>query len=175
VVMKKARDLETGLIRDYEHAPQTILASSQRCEPITEARVAQWNTRISEYLGVNVYWIVSKVEGKNRYNVFLRWPTIWSRVLNGRIISSWPSWPSLSIYPSFKVQNIIQTDSLIVRACRRNDLQSIQELFSSGRAHPNDTTSENRTLLYVCPHRWLVHGRMLIFLVCYLRREPQSN
>lgn len=70
--------------------------------------------------------------------------------LNGRISSSWSRAFCLPLLrPCFRVQNTVSANSEIVRACCEKDVSTINELVTSGEAHPNDTTEDNLTLLYV--------------------------
>jgi hypothetical protein len=62
-----------------------------------------------------------------------------------KILPTGPCWPHVT----FPVQNIVPEDSAVVRACRIGDLSTVQQLLSQGKAHPNDTTSENLTILRV--------------------------
>ena len=142
------QDFEQEKIRDY-HEPAAATKPHHRCSHIPETMMKQWNTRISNCLGVSVSVIVSRVRGRDKCTVFLRWPVFSSRILNGRITSSWSSWLSPSIDLCLRVHSTVPADSTIVEACRRNDILLIKELFLSGKAHPHDTTPDNLTLLYV--------------------------
>ena len=146
----KERDLEEGKLRGYLQSAAVISDSPRKFDKTCGTLIKQWNTPMSKYLGANACLIVSNLKGGNKYDVFLRWHLFFSQVLNCRIMTAWPTWPSLSIYPSFKIQNEVAMDSMIVEACCRDDVTLIKELLSSGKAHSNDTTTENHTLLYVC-------------------------
>jgi hypothetical protein len=111
--------------------------------------VQQWETTLMTYLGIQVCLIFSKVDGKNKYNVSVRWPLIRWKVLNGRISSSWSSWCTPTFRPCFRVQSIVPIDSEVVKASCNDDVSILKELFLSGKTHPNDTTEDNLTLLYV--------------------------
>lgn len=149
VAAMQEQNFEREKIRDYLE-PTAATKPHHRCSHIPETRMKQWNTRIRNCLGISVSMIVSRVKGRDKCTVFLRWPMFSSKILNGRIISSWSSWLSPSIDLCLRVHNTVPADSIIVEACRRNDVLSIRELFLSGKAHPHDTTPDNLTLLYVC-------------------------
>lgn len=124
---------------------QTVYSSAQRRNPVAQ----QWNPVVIRYLGIQVCLITSEIGGEARHRIFIRCPLIGPKALNGRISASWRSWFTPSFHPCFRVQNIIPESSDIVEACRVGDISTMRELFLSGGAHPNDTTSENLTLLYV--------------------------
>jgi hypothetical protein len=105
--------------------------------------------RVASSFGFTVCIIVSTVDEETKYNVFFRSPLTRSSKLNLSITCSWTSWIFPSAIPRFRIQNIIQETSLIVGACRRGDLDLMSKLFFDGMAHPNDTTTENQTLLNV--------------------------
>jgi hypothetical protein len=109
----------------------------------------EWESIATRYLGMNVLLIASEVDGKIQYSIHIRWPLVGTKVLNGRISSSWRSWFTPSIRPNFRVQNIIPLTSEIVKACCNGMDSKVNELLLSGEAHPNDTTENNLTLLYV--------------------------
>ena len=98
--------------------------------------------------------IISRDERRNIYSAYFRWPLKGVWILNWSLTSSWPTWPQLTIRSKFRVQNIVPADSEIVKTCSLriddNSLIKIRELFSSGKAHPNDTTPDNLTLMRVC-------------------------
>lgn len=149
VVMMKQRDSEHGKVEDVY--PTADLRSPQQCNPTQDTFVQDWDTRLHKYLGITAGMIVYYSDGKNKYNFFFRWPIFWSKVLNGRIESSWPSWPSLSIYALLRIQNVVPNDSVTVVACLQDDVTVLRSLCLTGKAHPNDTTPDNLTLLYVKP------------------------
>lgn len=107
------------------------------------SRPQQWKSKISNYLGIRMCMTVSRVEGKNKYTVVIRCPLMTQKILHGRISSSWPSWPNLSISPHLRVQNIVSEESEVVEACRNGNVCLVEQLFSCGKAHPNDSTMAN--------------------------------
>jgi hypothetical protein len=140
--------------------PRTEISNFLSCLPIStplpqppnhggDAYIQQWETTESTYLGIQVCLIASKFRGNNKYNLSLRWPLIGWKVLNGRVSSTWSSWYTPSFRPCFRVQNVVPTDSEVVKASCNNDPSKLNELLLSGAAHPNDTTEDNLTLLYV--------------------------
>jgi hypothetical protein len=150
--------LEAMRVRHFEEKIRARIepnssASSQRHANALKTRVTRWNTPLSNYLGAGACLIISKVNGESRYKAFLRWRTLCSIVLNGSISSACPSWLSWPLYSRFTFQHVVSVHSLAVEACGRNDLLLMRELLSTGNAHPNDTTTENHTLLHVCAHR----------------------
>jgi hypothetical protein len=48
---------------------------------------------------------------------------------------------------------MIPTDSEIVKACSNGEDSTVEELLLANRAHPNDTTENNLTLLCVSIYR----------------------
>jgi hypothetical protein len=147
LVVMKQQDLEQG--KDKGFFAGTSLRSAQQSNPTPATIVQDWDTRIHKYLGITAGMIVYKSDGKIKYKVFFRWPIFRSKVLNGRIESSWPSWPSLSICPLLRIQNIVSNNSSAIEACLQDDVPALRSIFLAGEAHPNDTTADNLTLLYV--------------------------
>jgi len=143
------RDLERGVVPGYIEPP-LVAIHLQRYDRNLAAQVQQFSAHIGSALCINVCLITTELGRKNEYNLFLRVPIAGWKVLNGRITTSWQTWPSLSICPYLRVQNVISEDSPILEACQRGDTALMESLFSTGRAHPNDTTVDNHTLLYVC-------------------------
>jgi hypothetical protein len=127
-------------------------SSFRRHDRTSKTRVARWNTPMSNFLGADACLITSTVDGETRYKVFLRWRSLPSIALSGDIASVWSSWLNWSLSTRFKIQNVVSVDSPAVDACRRNDVPLMRELLSSGNTRPNDITTENHTLLYVCAH-----------------------
>ena len=100
--------------------------------------------------GMGLRMIVSRTVMENDHNMYdwffkqsLRLPLSWGYVLTGRIrvLGLWPSRPMLCI----KQQNIIPCDSVIIEACKNNDMSTIRKHFTTGQARPNDTTLESLT------------------------------
>jgi hypothetical protein len=56
--------------------------------------------------------------------------------------------PGISFH--FRVRNIIPVSSDIVQACKSQDLARIREIFLRRAARPDDTTEDQRPLLWVC-------------------------
>ncbi|KAH7330013.1 ankyrin repeat-containing domain protein [Rhexocercosporidium sp. MPI-PUGE-AT-0058] len=104
-----------------------------------------WSKWLNRYFGMKASLIVSRGDFHNTYTMFFRWPLIWTRVITGRmtIHGLWPNRLSMSLRPL----QIISYESPIIEACKNNDLGVIQELFATDKAHPNDTTPDNLTLL----------------------------
>jgi hypothetical protein len=133
-----------------------LLSSRQRRPPTLNALVHKFDNWMTNYLGLDASLIISRDERRNVYSAYFRWPLKGAWVLSGSLTSSWPTWPELSIRSKFRVQNTVPADADIVKACSIADriddtsLIKIKELFSSGKAHPNDTTPDNLTLMRVC-------------------------
>ena len=102
---------------------------------------------LRKFVGLHASLVILKDEKGGTSRLFLRLPTSWTRLLMLRmkILPTGPCWPRVT----FPVQNVVPEDSAIVRACRIGDLSTVQQLLSQGKAHPNDTTSENLTILRV--------------------------
>jgi hypothetical protein len=58
-------------------------------------------------------------------------------------------WPELSFDSVMHVQNIVPSDSAMVRACRAGDFRSVQRLLAGGAAHCNDVTEAGWPMLDV--------------------------
>jgi hypothetical protein len=131
-----------------------LASSRQRRTPTLNALVYKFDNWMANYLGLDVSIIISRDERRNVYSAYFRWPLKGVWTLNWSLTSSWPTWPQLTIRSKFRVQNIVPADSEIVKTCSLriddNSLIKIRELFSSGKAHPNDTTPDNLTLMRVC-------------------------
>lgn len=174
---KEARELEileVLRIRGVHNLPK-IGTPTQPSSQNAQTIVQRWNTSLSHYLGIEACLIVSKGDGKNKYNVFVRWPLRSWKVLNGRFASSWPSWCSLSFYPCLTVQNIVPLDSPTVGACHSGDISTLRTLLSAKKAHPNDTTEDNLTLLYVGKHRYRELRRIPNYLIVCDSRWQRSG
>ncbi len=89
------------------------------------------------------------IRGQCTFNLSLRIP-ISSTVLKGNLIASWPSWFRPCMWPSLRIQKVVDEGAPILGACQRGDTLEMQKLFNSRIAHPNDTNLDNLTLLYVC-------------------------
>lgn len=146
--MMKERNAETSQAY-IESIPMIPSVPSQMYEKAVQTTVKKWSMSFANRLGVAACIILSKVEGQSQCNIFLRWHALPTTVLSGSLASTWPSWLNLSLQPRLSVQHIIPVDSPLVDACLGNDAQLIRDHLSSGKAHPNDTTVENHTLLHV--------------------------
>ncbi|KAH8594112.1 ankyrin repeat-containing domain protein [Bisporella sp. PMI_857] len=151
-------------VQPYEHAEalqgrpiskiarRPMLSEKRQSSPLN-ALVHKFDNWLTNYFGIDAIFIVSKDDHKNVYSAYVKWHFSGSCILNGSFTSSWPTWPELAVRSKFRVQNIVPADSEIVKACSLADgidvalLNKIKELFSSGKAHPNDTTPDNLTLL----------------------------
>ena len=58
-----------------------------------------------------------------------------------------PFFPKLRLRP----QNIVPNDAEIIRACEAGDITSIQRMFITREANPNDRTTDDLTVLRVGP------------------------
>jgi hypothetical protein len=128
-------------------------ASDEGLSQQPAAQIHRWNW----LLGMSLRVIVSRstrYKDRNIYDWFFKWrlglPLSWGHVFTGRmrIFGSWPSCPMLCL----RQQNFISCESAIIKSCDKNDLSAIQELFARGQARPNDTSTENLTLLRVRPY-----------------------
>ncbi|PVH84399.1 ankyrin [Cadophora sp. DSE1049] len=99
--------------------------------------------------GVSMCFISSSMNETKRYDLIIRVKSLCSSILNSRITMSWPSWLGLSVSPTTKIQRVIQDDDPILEACRNDNSAECGRLFMAGKAHPNDTTTDNLTLLYL--------------------------
>ena len=129
--------------------PTSSTVPSQRYEKALETTVKKWSALLSNYPDAAACIILSTGKGGGRCSIFLRWHALPSLVLSGTLACEWSSWLSLSIQPRIKVQNVIPVDSPSAQACCRNDVLLMRECLSLGKAHPNDTTTKNHTLLHV--------------------------
>jgi hypothetical protein len=153
-----------------------IMPSTQPRARALRARVEEWNTTLGSYFGLKACLIVSETNGKIEYRLAVRCPLMGSKMLRCSIASSWPSWTQPSFSPRLRVQNIIEADSEILVACQKNNVEAVTDLILSGRAHPNDTTAENQTLIYVIiPYP--LRGQLLTTVVrdsCWKLRDCQQ-
>jgi hypothetical protein len=103
---------------------------------------------LKAYLGINASLIISSDQPRSNLRIIFRWPLRWAVVLTGRMrmFGLSPTVPVISL----RRQNIIPQCSLIIHACKNNDISTMRELFATNHAHANDTTLENLTLLRVC-------------------------
>lgn len=63
------------------------------------------------------------------------------------------NWPGSSFDRMLHTQNMIPSDSPMVRACKAGDFRSVQRLLSSGAAHGNDVTDTGWPMLDVSKDR----------------------
>ncbi|KAH7407729.1 ankyrin repeat-containing domain protein [Cadophora sp. MPI-SDFR-AT-0126] len=99
--------------------------------------------------GISICLISSSMNETKRYALIIRVKSFYSSILHSRITMNWPSWLDLSVSPTTKIQRLIHDDDPILEACRNDDSAELGRLFMAGKAHPNDTTTDNLTLLYV--------------------------
>jgi len=118
------------------------------CSPSPDIEIQKLDTRLTDSLGIEACIIASKPEGKSKYYLSLRW-TLASNVLRCRMEGSWACWWHLVRFPSLQWQSVVPKDSEIITACEIGNVEMMVDLFSSGRASPNDVTPDNLTLLYV--------------------------
>ncbi|KUJ21429.1 ankyrin [Mollisia scopiformis] len=128
----------------YTETPTPTITPQQGSQ-FSETRVHRW---ASSYFGANINLIVSRFDGQYSQNMILQCPLSSNRVLRVRVQSLRAPWPSLLIYPCFRIQNTVPSDSSMVKACQDGDTEKIQELISSGRANPNDMTVDRVTMLH---------------------------
>jgi hypothetical protein len=159
----RQQHFEEKMRAHIESVSMNLLASPRRHDQAWKTKVTRWNTPLGNYLGADASLISYKASGENRYKAFLRWRVLRSTVLSSSIASTWPSWLSWSLYSRFDFQNILPVDSIAVEACCRNDVPLVREVLSSGKARPNDKTTENHTLLHVCAHCRSVIGNFSSF------------
>ena len=148
---------------------QAINSSRRPRSHQLNARVEDWSTTVGNYFGVRAYLIICERDGKIEYRWAVRCPLMGSKMLRWSLASSWPSWTQLSFDPRLRVQNVIDAESEIITACREDNVETVTDLIRTGRAHPNDTTTENQTLIFVpisCPFRWTItDGSSLPFVL----------
>jgi hypothetical protein len=126
-----------------------ILAGSGAIRLQDDAFVRTLETPIIRFLGINICVMGDKSDGKSRYSVHLRWQLLRCRALICRLERFSSFWTLLCSMSCFLVHSAVPIGSPIVEACCGNDIPMIQNLFLLNYAHPNDTTEENLTLLYV--------------------------
>ncbi|KAG4429660.1 hypothetical protein IFR05_014864 [Cadophora sp. M221] len=113
------------------------------------ATVQQLNVRIGDYLGFKGSLTTFIVKDILKYCVIWRIPVLGSTLLRGQL-SIWSNfWFCPYISPSIKIQRVVDEEMPILDACRRGDISVIRGLLQTRKAHPNDTTSDNLTLLYL--------------------------
>jgi len=139
---------EVDLVKGQMDYPELNIAVEPPNHSL-DVTVQSWDSRLRSFLGVTAGMIVTTSKGKSKYNIFFRLPLFWSTALNCRVETYWPSWSHLSIAPLLKIQHIISENSITLAACIRDDVPELRNLLLSGKAHPNDTTLDNETLLYV--------------------------
>jgi hypothetical protein len=121
----------------------------QLIAPALRTKVEAWNIILGRRFGLKACMIVSEKDGKVERRLVVRYPLAGTKVLHCTLVSSWPLWMQPSLSPHLRVQDIISDDSEILNACKENNAEQVTGLILSGRAHPNDATPENLTLLYV--------------------------
>ena len=115
------------------------------------AQVCRWDW-LAKYLGIRMGVIMSKRRDGMTFNLFARWPLRLplglSQVVTGQMLlqQGFPSLPSLWVRP----QNVIPSDSEIIQACWKSDIDRIREILTNRQAHPNDRTPEDLTVFRVC-------------------------
>jgi hypothetical protein len=154
--VRSYEDEETPQRNTTNEGSLLLATPSQKRTLALNALVHKFDNWMTNYLGIDLSLIVSRDERRNVYNAHFRWPLKGALVLDWSLTSSWPTWPQFTFRSKFRVQNIVPADSEIVKICSRADrinddsLSQIRELFLSGKAHPNDTTPDNLTLMRVC-------------------------
>ncbi|KAH8591096.1 ankyrin repeat-containing domain protein [Bisporella sp. PMI_857] len=111
------------------------------------ASVLQWKLPWHNIVTFTISLIVYKVKGHSKCEIRVRGAIPWSTIINFRVACLWSTWPSLSIVPLIRIQNVIPTNSPIVQACEEGDIEAMKGLFASSRCHPNDTTIDGKSLL----------------------------
>jgi hypothetical protein len=132
------------------HMESGSSAPSQRLDNALKTRVTRWNALLTKCLGADACLITSSLNGESRYKATLRWRVLRYTMISVSIATTWLSWMSLSLYSRVNIQRVVSVYSLPVEACHMNDVLLMRELLSTGNAYPNDITTENQTLLYVC-------------------------
>jgi hypothetical protein len=107
-----------------------------------------WNTSITRFLVIKACTITARSDGKSRNSMILRWQLRGTKMLTCLLGRPWSSWASQFPVPRLRVQNNVPKSSPIVEACFVGNISMLKDLLSR-HAHPNDTTEENFTLLYV--------------------------
>ena len=153
--MRSHEDKATSQRNTTSEVSLLLASSRQRRPPTLNALVHKFDNWMTNCLGLDASIIISRDERRNVYGAYFRWPLKGAWVLKGSFTSSWPTWPEFTIRSKFRVQNIVPADSEVVKTCSLADridggsLIKIKELFSSRKAHPNDTTPDNLTLMRV--------------------------
>jgi hypothetical protein len=117
--------------------PQKPASSKVRCSTMTKWLLTP---------RVMLLYYCSNKQTQNRYSLFFGAILPMSKV----ILIRWTCSHIFDISPSLKFQNIIPTSSKIVEACKNGDVATVQKIFMSREACPNDVTDTNHTLLMVC-------------------------
>ena len=113
-------------------------------------REYKWES-LAKTLGIKLSLITLRTQHRNSLNFFARWhlqlPLRLGYVATCHFIRrySWPIIPKLRLSP----QNIIPSNSEIIKACESSDIASIKRLLSAKAAHPNDKTPDNLTVFWV--------------------------
>ena len=136
-------------IKKRTERPFLAMIPVEQCDRILVATELQINSTISKHTGVGGGIMTFKSGANNVYSIRLRLPKFGCTIVQARVMLSWPSWGNLTVQPSVKIQKVILDDAPILQACQEQNTQVMRDLFDSRRAHPNDTTADNLTLLYV--------------------------
>ncbi len=137
--MESGQDCQT-----YRHAEQYVR------ERIA-GQIYEWDWS-AKCLGIKSGVIISKVRNR-RTHIFARWtlylPFGLSRVVTGSLLIQdlIPSLPKVVSRP----QNVVSSDSKIMKACESGDIAEIQKLLRDKKFHPNDRTPDDLTVFRV---RW---------------------
>lgn len=139
----------SSIIKKKTERPFLAMVPVEQCDRTLVATELQINSTISKHTGIGGGMTMFKSGANNMYSIRLRLRKFGCTIVQARIMLSWPSWCNLTIQPSVKIQKVIWDDAPILQACREQNTQLMRDLFHSRRAHPNDTTADNLTLLYV--------------------------
>ena len=127
----------------YRHAKQYIRKR-------IAGQVYHWGW-LAKCLGIKSGVIISKVRNR-RTRIFARWPLYLpfglSQVFTGSLLMEdlIPLLPRVVLTP----QNVISSDSKIIKVCESGDITEIQKLLKDKEFHPNDRTPDGLTVFRVC-------------------------
>lgn len=130
-------------------SPQLPLIHSKS----SPGKIRQWQR------GKSLQFLYCQVGGEHtRYSVSAIIQIYGSRVIQMQM--TFPYLAKILLSPSLiSLRSLIPQDAAILNACKSGDSTTVKQLFTSGKARPNDATLANRTALSVsvsspiCYHR----------------------
>lgn len=144
----QANDINLQLLQSVVYAYGIVSKSKIRKYSPAKIYKLDWLAKI---LGIKLGLIISGTEHHSAWNVFARWdlslPLRLGHVFTGHLIirNSWPTLPRLGL----RFQNLIPSDSDMVKACKAGDITRVRDLLDVKTVHPNDKTPDNMTVFRV--------------------------